>query len=313
MQYNGRMKELWYTKHHPASFDEYIFADEEHKKVVTKFLDEKSIPHLVFYGHRGTGKTSLAYLLKKTLEIEDTDFLELNASKDNSVDIVRNKISSFVSTMASGPFKIVFLDECERLSPAAQDTLRAMTVDYANNARFIFACNKVGKIIPELRSRCQELHFQSLDKNDMLERAAIILRKEKVKLDLETLDKYVDAAYPDFRKLIGLLEKNSINGVLTKELETKDALYDTKVECMLYVENGDWDSARKLLAEQFTDEDYEDAYEFFYTNLTQLDKFKDVNKWKAAIVLIAEYLYRNQFVADKEINFCAMMIRLSDL
>lgn len=308
------MKEIWYTKHHPTTFEEYIFANEEHKRVVKKFLDEKSIPHLILHGHRGTGKTSLANLFKIALDIEDMDFLKLDASKDNSVDIVRNKISAFVSTMASGPFKIVFLDECERLSPAAQDTLRAMTVDYANNARFIFACNKVSKIIPELRSRCQELEFQSLDKNDMLERAAIILRKEKVKTDLDTLDKYVDTAYPDFRRLINLLERNSDNGVLSKEFEVKDGLYETKAECMLYVESGDWDSARKMLATQFMDEDYEDIYTFFYENLSNLNKFPIASaKWKAGIVIIAEYLYRNQFVADKEINFCAMMIRLSEI
>jgi DNA polymerase III delta prime subunit len=307
------MKQLWYSKYRPATVEDYIFADEDQRKRINKFIADKSIPHLVLYGHRGTGKTSLVYLLKNALEIDDFDFLEKNASKDNSVDVIRNEVSSFSSTMASGPFKIVFLDECERLSPAAMDTLKKTMEDYSHNVRFIFACNKVGKLIPEIRSRCQEMFFQSLDKNEVMERAYKILKTEKVKISFETLEKYVDACYPDFRKLLNLLEGNTFDGVVADEIKIKDALFDTKAECMLHVEAGDWDSARKLLAEQFMDDDYEELFTFFYENLSNLDKFKDKNKWKAGIVLIAEYLYRNQFVADKEINFCALMIRLSEV
>lgn len=308
------MKDIWYTKYRPQKLEDYIFADENQRKLISKFFEEKSFPHLILHGHRGTGKTSLAYLLKNGLGVDDTDFLEFNASKDTSVEIVRNKISSFVSVMAAGPFKIVFLDECERLSPAAQDSLKKLMEDYTKNVRFILVTNKISKIIPEIRdSRCLEIQFTSLDKTDMMEKAFLVLKQEKVKTDFETLEKYVDAAYPDFRKLLVLLEGNSKDGHLSPEIVKKDELFEAKATCMMYVESGDWKAARELLASDFTDDDYEDAYTFFYENLQNLDKFKPINKWKAGIVIIAEYLYRNQFVADKEINFCAMMIRLSEL
>lgn len=308
------MKPIWYTKYRPQKLEDYIFADEEQRKLITKFFEEKSFPHLILYGHRGTGKTSLVHLLKSELGIEDTDFMPFNSSKDTSLEVVRNKIFPFVTVMASGPFKVVFLDECERMSPAAQEALKTMMEEYSSNVRFILVTNKISKIIPELRdSRCLEIQFVNLDKTDMMEKAYHILKKENVKTDFETLEKYVDAAYPDFRKLLVLMEHNSVDGNLKTELSVTDHLLEAKVECMMYVESGDWKSARELLATQFTEDDYEDAYSFFYNNLDNLDKFKDINKWKAGIVLIAEYLYRNQFVADKEINFCAMMIRLSEL
>lgn len=307
------MKELWFKKYRPKTIDDYIFADENQKAIIKAFIEEKSIPHLILYGHRGTGKSSLAYLLKNALGIEDSDFQEFNASHDTSIEVVRNKIIPFSTTMPMGDFRIVFLDEADRLSPAAQDALKKQTEDFSHNARFIFVTNKINKISGELRSRCQEMEFASLNKTDVLEKAYRILRNEKIKTSLETLEKYVDASYPDFRKLLNLLEGNSKDGMLKDEFDVKDSMFEVKAECMMHVESGDWNTARKLLAEQFDDDDYEDAYKFFYDNLNELDKFKDVNMFKAGIVIIAEYLYRNQFVADKEILFCAMMMKLSEI
>src|SRR5216683_3480986 len=132
-------KQVWAAKYRPKTIDDFIFQDESHKKIILKYIKEKSIPNLFLSGHRGIGKTSLAQVLKNELNIEDIDFLSINASDDNSVDVIRNKIKSFVTTYAVSDFKIVLLDEADWLTPNAQAILRNLMEDElcTANARFI--------------------------------------------------------------------------------------------------------------------------------------------------------------------------------
>ena len=188
-------------------------------QLVNKFISERTIPHLLLNGHRGTGKTSLAVVLKNELEIDDSDFMVINASDENNVDTMRNKIKGFISTYSMSEFKLVLLDEADYLSQSAQALLRNMMEEYANNARFILSCNRGNKIIPELKSRCFEILFKRMDKTDMMERLAIILKTEKVKVNLRTLTTYVDLAYPDMRKAIQLIQNNSVDGMLQEPSE----------------------------------------------------------------------------------------------
>ena len=172
-------KELWEIKYRPKSVEDYLFQDDKHRELVNKFISERTIPHLLLNGHRGTGKTSLAVVLKNELEIDDSDFMVINASDENNVDTMRNKIKGFISTYSMSEFKLVLLDEADYLSQSAQALLRNMMEEYANNARFILSCNRGNKIIPELKSRCFEILFKRMDKTDMMERLAIILKTEK--------------------------------------------------------------------------------------------------------------------------------------
>jgi DNA polymerase III gamma/tau subunit len=129
-------KQLWSIKYRPKTLDDYIFKDDNHRALVERWVTEKNIPHIFLKGHRGTGKTSLALLLKNLLEVEDSDFLSLNASDDNNIETIRNKVKNFISTFAYGPFKIVLLDEADGLTPAAQGTLKSMMEEFSDNARF---------------------------------------------------------------------------------------------------------------------------------------------------------------------------------
>ena len=212
-------KELWEIKYRPKSVEDYLFQDDKHRELVNKFISERTIPHLLLNGHRGTGKTSLAVVLKNELEIDDSDFMVINASDENNVDTMRNKIKGFISTYSMSEFKLVLLDEADYLSQSAQALLRNMMEEYANNARFILSCNRGNKIIPELKSRCFEILFKRMDKTDMMERLAIILKTEKVKVNLRTLTTYVDLAYPDMRKAIQLIQNNSVDGMLQEPSE----------------------------------------------------------------------------------------------
>ncbi len=308
---------VWPIKYRPSSLENYIFQDGNAKIIIEKFIKEKDIPHLMLYGHRGTGKTTMAYILKNALEIEDRDFLVINASKDNSVDTIRSTVTSFISTHALGEFKIILFDEAEYITPNAQAILRNLmeNEDYYKNCRFIFTFNNAAKIIPELKSRCQEFYFNKLDRDTVLEYSARILQKEKVKVtSIELLEKYIDLTYPDFRKLLNLLQQNVVDGKLQ---DPQDSITDSSVEYKVQIvelfEAGKWQAIRDVVCKNVDGDEWVELYKFFYNYLNEIGKFKDLVKWKSGIIIIADYLYRNALVADQEINFIACMIRLSEV
>lgn len=307
-------KQLWSIKYRPKTLDDYIFKDEAHRALVERWVNDKNIPHIFLKGHRGTGKTSLAILLKSLLEVEDSDFLSLNASDDNNIETIRTKVKNFVSTFAYGPFKIVLLDEADGLTPAAQGTLKSMMEEFSDNARFILTCNKPNKVIPELHSRCQSLEYKALDKDQMLERAAYILKKEKVKTSLENLEAYVDACYPDFRKVIETLDQNSQDGELLPFDERDEDITEWQIKLVEIFEGNNFNGMREALSAVTSDDEWDEVYRFLYDNLHELGKFKgDIDRWSQGIVIIGDHLFRHSQVADPEINAAAMMIRLGNV
>ena len=148
------MKELWVEKYRPKNLDGYVFRDEHQRKQAKLWVKEKSIPHLLFSGAAGIGKTTMAKILINELGIEEFDVLEINASRTNSVEDVRDKIVNFVQMIPFGDFKIVLLDEADYLSPNAQAALRGVMEEYHTTSRFILTCNYPNRIIPALHSRC---------------------------------------------------------------------------------------------------------------------------------------------------------------
>lgn len=305
-------KALWELKYRPKDITEYVFQNERQKEVITKFIEDKNIPHLLLSGHRGTGKTSLAMVLKKELEIDDSDFLVVNGSRENDVDTMRNKIHGFISTFAMSRFKVVFIDEADRMSKAAQDAAKSMLEEFADNARFILTSNHPNKIINELRSRCLEVPFKKMDKYDNLERLAFILKNEKVKSDVATLEQYVNLAYPDLRKTIQLAQANSINGKLMPPSEI-DPTTEVNLKIVELMESNKYSSIRDVLAAGMADDDWEQLYRFLYETLDGIGKFENSDKWKAGIIIIADHLYKHSIVADPEINAMAMFIRLGEV
>jgi DNA polymerase III delta prime subunit len=305
-------KQLWSIKYRPKTLDDYIFKDDNHRALVERWVTEKNIPHIFLKGHRGTGKTSLALLLKNLLEVEDSDFLSLNASDDNNIETIRNKVKNFISTFAYGPFKIVLLDEADGLTPAAQGTLKSMMEEFSDNARFILTCNKPNKVIPELHSRCQSLEYKALDKDQMLERAAAILKKEKVKAgSIENLEAYIESCYPDFRRVIETLDQNSIDGHLLPFDEREEDIADWQMKLVEMIEGDNFTGLREALSAVTSDDEWDEVYRFLYDNLHELGKFKgDFDRWSQGVVIIGDHLFRHSQVADPEINAAAMMIRL---
>lgn len=305
------MKELWVEKYRPKNLDGYVFRDDHQKQQVASWVKQGTIPHLLFSGNAGIGKTTLAKILFNELDINDLDILEINASRTNSVDDVRDKIINFVQMIPFGPFKVVLLDEADYLSPNAQAALRGVMEEYHNTARFILTCNYPHKIIPALHSRCQGFHIERVDNTEFTARVATILVEENVEFDLDTLDTFVKATYPDLRKCINMVQMNSMGGKLHHPEAGDTGAADYKIEMVELFKKGKIADARKLLCSQARPEEMEDIYRWMYDNISLFGQ--DELTRDNAILIIKQGLVDHTLVADPEINLAATLIRLARL
>lgn len=272
-------------------------------------LADGEIPHLLLSGVQGSGKTSLSGVLINELGVDPIDVLRINAS-DEKTESLREKVISFAQTYAMGKFKIVQLEEMDQLLPVAQALLRSILEDYSANCRFICTCNYDNKIMPALKSRMQHFHFSAPEYDDVIIRAADILDSEGVTYDVDVLSKYVAAGYPDIRKIIVLLQQNTLDGVL-QDSNTSAETSDFKLQLVDLLKEGNLREARKLVCSQATREELEDVYSFLYNNVNMLST--NVTTQEEAIVIIANYLYKHSLVADPEINIAAAFIELNQV
>ena len=304
------MKELWVEKYRPKKLDGYVFRDEHQKEQVYRWVKEGTIPHLLFSGNAGIGKTTLAKILFNELDINPLDILEINASRTNSVEDVRDKIVNFVQMIPFGDFKIVLLDEADYLSPNAQAALRGVMEEYHTTARFILTCNYPNKIIPALHSRCQGFHVERTDINEFTARVATILVEENVEFDLDTLDTFVRATYPDLRKCINMVQMNSMEGKLHSPEKGDAGDADYKIQMVELFKAGKISEARKLVCSQARPEEMDEIYRWLYDNVSI---FGDEDKQNKAILIIKQGLVDHTLVIDPEINLAATLIRLAHL
>jgi DNA polymerase III delta prime subunit len=306
------MKELWVEKYRPKKINEYVFKDEAQKRQVSSWIKEGTIPHLLLSGSAGIGKTTLAKVLLNELGIEEFDVLEINASRENDVDTVRNKITNFVQMIPFGPFKVVLLDEADYLSLNAQAILRGLMETYSNTARFILTCNYPNKVIPALHSRCQGFHVEKTDQTEFTARVATILVSENIEFDLDILDTYVKLTYPDLRKCINAVQQNITedNGLSSPTAGSDDSS-DYKIEMVELFKKRKIQEARKLLCAKARPEEVEDIFRWMYTNL---DLFGDTEEKKdSALLVIKQGLVDHALIADPEINLAAVLIKLARL
>ncbi len=305
------MKQLWTEKYRPKDVDGYVFRDTQQREQIQAWIKEGSIPHLLLSGAPGVGKTTLAKILITQLEIDEYDVLEINASRENSVDTIRDKISGFVETMPFGKFKVVLLDEADYISPNGQAALRGVMETFAQTARFILTCNYPNRVIPALHSRCQGFHIEKIDQTEFTARVAKILMDESVTPDLDILDTYVKATYPDLRKCLNLVQMNSTTGTLIQPQTNEGSAKDYRLDVVQLFKAGKIQEARKLLCKHARPEEMEDIFRWMYDNL---DLFGDTDEKKdKAILVIRNGLVNNSLVADAEINLSATMVELTTL
>ena len=306
------MKNLWTEAYRPKTVEEYVFRDDAQRQQIQNWIDSGAIPHLLFSGAPGVGKTTLAKILINQLDIDPFDVLEINASRENSVDTIRDKITGFVQTMPFGIFKVVLLDEADYISPNGQAALRGVMETYHASARFILTCNYPNRIIPALHSRCQGFHIERVDITEFTARVATVLVTEGVEFDLDTLDTYVKAVYPDLRKCLNTVQMNSQNGqLIAVNPQDKNNTSEWRIAVVELFKRGRVKEARTLLCESARPEEMEEVFRWLYDNLElwgSTDEEQD-----QAIVIIRNGLVNHSFVADPEINLAATLIELSEI
>ena len=302
---NDIKNSLWVEKHRPDSLDGFVGNNHIVEKV-KNYIKNNDVPHLLFYGKAGTGKTSLSKIITNHI---DCDVLTINASDLSGVDVVRDKIKGFSSSMGFKKWKIVFLDESDYLSPNAQASLRNLMETFSTSTRFILTCNYIEKIIEPIQSRCQMFEIIPPSKKEVIKRMKEILNIEKVKYDMDDLETLVNSSYPDIRSIINLIQQQVVEGELKLDENSSIQLnYMDEVLSLLKSKN---DSTKNLnlIRKIITDskvKDFVPLYRFLFDNV---DEFSGDNVGKT-IKQISDYQYKDSFVGDKEINVISMIFEI---
>lgn len=296
---------LWVEKFRPGTLDGYV-GNEHIIEKVKIYLKSGDVPHLLFYGNAGTGKTTLAKIIANNV---DADVMYVNASDENNIETVRTKIKSFASTVGFRQWKIVILDEADYMTPNGQAALRNLMETFSTTTRFILTCNYVEKIIDPIQSRCQTFSITPPSKKEVAKRIVDILNELEVKYDMADIVTIINAGYPDIRRVLNSCQRQVIDGILVIDSSSLiQANYMTKVLDILKSDQSVKDSftnIRQIIADSKV-QDFTSLYKFLFDELDNYAK----GHVGPVILILAESQYQDAFAVDKELHVMSMIVKL---
>ena len=292
---------LWVEKYRPKDLSTYV-GNEHLKEKVKVYLESEDVPHLLLFGKAGTGKTTLAKIVVNNI---DCDYMYINASDENKVDDVRNKIKTFASSVGFKSLKVIILDECDYLTPNAQAALRNLMETFSRHCRFVLTCNYVERIIDPIQSRCQSYKVVPPSKKEVAQQMVNILKEENCQFELDDIALIVNAGYPDIRRVINSAQRQIIDGKLT--IDTTSVIQNNyKLQLLeMLSNNSKLNDIRKLIADNSIS-DYSELFRLLYDEVDNYGKGKQAE----CIMNIAEAQFQDVNVVDKEINFMSLIIRI---
>jgi len=292
---------LWVEKYRPKDLSTYV-GNEHLKEKVKVYLESEDVPHLLLFGKAGTGKTTLAKIITSNI---DCDYMYINASDENKVDDVRNKIKTFASSVGFKSLKVIILDECDYLTPNAQAALRNLMETFSKHCRFILTCNYVERIIDPIQSRCQSYKVVPPSKKEVAQQMVNILKEENCTFELDDIALIVNAGYPDIRRVINSSQRQIVDGKL--KIDTSSVIQNNyKLQLLEMLSGGSkLNDIRQLIADNSVS-DYSEIYRLLYD---EVDNYGE-GKQAECIMNIAEAQFQDVNVVDKEINFMSLIIRI---
>ena len=295
---------LWVEKYRPTTLDTYI-GNEHLKSKVKVYLESGDLPHLLLFGKAGTGKTTLAKLLVNNI---NCDYLYINASDENSVDVVREKVKNFASTMGFQDMKVIILDECDYITPNAQAALRNLMETFSKHCRFILTCNFVERIIDPIQSRCQSFQIIPPDRKQVAVHMSNILQSENVTSDNKDIVTLVNGGYPDIRRVINSAQRQVVDSKLVID-EAMITQNDYKLLLLEILKTQDKKNSFKNIRQLIADSKVTDFSDLFRLLFDTID---DWGKGHIAecILLLSQYQQSDAVVVDKEINIMAMFTEI---
>jgi replication-associated recombination protein RarA len=296
---------LWVEKFRPGTLDGYV-GNEHIIEKVKLYLKSGDVPHLLFYGGAGTGKTTLAKIIANNV---DADVMYVNASDENNIETVRTKIKNYASTVGFRQWKIVILDEADYMTPNGQAALRNLMETFSKTTRFILTCNYVEKIIDPIQSRCQVFGITPPNKTEVAKRIVTILNELQVQYDTKDIATTINAGYPDIRRVLNSCQRQVVDGKLViDDASLVQANYMSELLEILQSDQKKGDAfknIRQLIANSKV-QDFTSLHKFLFDEIDNYAK----GHLASVILILAESQYQDAFAVDKELHMMSTMIKL---